>query len=165
MVGDIRMLTSSTIQETAGTQANGTRANDTKKDPSSLLQTLTTPDVSEVMEDLGSLHRASIFENIALKSALASRGIDISSTPATSPLERSPDRGSIPLPEQDASTPNGVASSAGVESTSTRKDNSKQDGPREKNAKALKHLTHGLPSSLAPFFQGKKIQLEGILVK
>jgi N-acetylmuramic acid 6-phosphate etherase len=50
MVGDIRMLTSSTIQETAGTQANGSRANDTKKDQSSLLQTLITESQNEASQ-------------------------------------------------------------------------------------------------------------------
>src|SRR5580704_11690205 len=45
MLGDIRMLTSSTIQETAGTQAN-----DTKKDQASLLQQLTTESQNEASQ-------------------------------------------------------------------------------------------------------------------
>src|SRR6202167_2211182 len=50
MVGDIRMLTSSTIQETAGTQANGTRANDTKKDEATMLEHLSTEGQNEASQ-------------------------------------------------------------------------------------------------------------------
>jgi E3 ubiquitin-protein ligase HUWE1 len=34
----------------------------------------------------------------------------------------------------------------------------RQKDSRERNAAALKHLTHGLPSSLTPFFQGKTLR-------
>jgi E3 ubiquitin-protein ligase HUWE1 len=55
-------------------------------------------------------------------------------------------------------TTNGVQPEpSNVESSSSipKVEATKPEGPREYNAKALKHLTHGLPSSLAPFFQGK----------
>ena len=110
------------------------------------------------MFDLCSLHRISIWEYIVLKPAMLTRGIDILSTPAASPLEQSPDRGPSAFSEPDTSPPNGVApeaSSAGVEQTVPRKDQGKGEGPSELNAKAIKHLTNGIPSSLAPFFQGE----------
>jgi len=114
------------------------------------------------MQDLGSLHRAGIWENVVLKAALASRGIDVMSTPDNSPPDRSPVRGSVPLPEPIAPLHNGIGpeySPAAVEANAPGETTApvKSDGPRERMAKALKHLTHGLPSSLAPFFQGKII--------
>lgn len=116
---------------------------------------------SEVLSDLGALHRASIWENIILKAGLNAKGIDIVATPSPSPLEGSPRQASVPLPEGGATaaasttTANGVQVESLPTSTPTpRKDTSKK-GPRETNATALKHLTHGLPNSLSPFFQGK----------
>lgn len=122
----------------------------------SLLQTLMGNTSPEIVSDLGSLHRASIWENIALKSGLSSKGIDVILTPNASPLEGSPDPPSIALPEAGTSTTaNGIQpTSSSAEATTPRGNTPKQDGPREQNAQALKHLTHGIPSSLAPFFQG-----------
>jgi E3 ubiquitin-protein ligase HUWE1 len=126
-----------------------------------LLQTLMGEGSPEIVGNLGDLHRVSIWENIVLKAGLASKGVNITSTPAGSPLERSPDRLSVGLPETDGATPNGVQpelssapGEASPSSPATKQDSSKQDGPREHNARALKHLTHGLPGALAPFFQG-----------
>jgi len=125
----------------------------------SLLQTLMSNTSPQVVSDLGSLHRASIWENIILKVGLASKGIDVLPTPTSSPLEGSPDQEAVPLPEADgAATTNGAngiqPETSAVPSSSPRKDAPKQDGPCEVNAAALKHLTHGLPTCLAPFFQG-----------
>jgi hypothetical protein len=141
----IRITLLSDVTATAGI-AHGRAA-------STLLQIMTSPGSPEIMADLGALHRASIWENILMTTAMISTGIDVLSTPSVSPLERSPERGAVPLPEADGVTPNGVASGV-LDSTPSRSDQPKQDGPRENNAKALKHLAHGLPSSLAPFFQG-----------
>lgn len=112
----------------------------------------------DVIPNLGTLHRVCIWENILLKAGLTSQGIDMTTSPEASPLERSPTRNSTLLMENDPSiTTNGVPPEplSDVDSSSTaRTDSSKPEGPREHNARALKHLTHGLPSSLTPFFQG-----------
>lgn len=122
-----------------------------------ILQTLMGDPAEDAVPDLGTLHRACIWENILLKAGLTSKGIDSIMSPDASPLERSPSRASAPLAENDLSiTTNGVQPElSNVESSSVPKlEPTKPEGPREHNAKALKHLTHGLPSSLAPFFQG-----------
>jgi E3 ubiquitin-protein ligase HUWE1 len=124
-----------------------------------ILQTLMGDSSVDVVPDLGTLHRACIWENILLKAGLTSKGIDSATSPDASPLERSPSRTSAPLTENDPSiTTNGVqpeASNMEESSSVPKAELANPEGPREHNAKALKHLTHGLPSSLAPFFQGK----------
>lgn len=132
-----------------------------------LLQTLMSNTSPQVVTDLGALHRASVWENIVLNLGLNSKGIDVEATPATSPLERSPEQPSVALPETDGAvhsagtahgtnTANGEQPQTALGATKTQKPSSGKAGPRENNAAALKHLTHGLPSSLAPFFQGNR---------
>jgi E3 ubiquitin-protein ligase HUWE1 len=124
-----------------------------------ILQTLMGDPAFDAVPDLGTLHRACILENILLKAGLTSKGIDSTTSPDASPLERSPSRASAPLAENDPSiTTNGVQPEAlNVEESSSvpKAELAKSEGPREHNAKALRHLMHGLPSSLTPFFQGK----------
>ncbi|KAJ6625623.1 hypothetical protein B0H10DRAFT_1782772 [Mycena sp. CBHHK59/15] len=120
-----------------------------------LLQTFMSNTAPQVVTDLGSLHRAAIWENIVLKAGLVSKGIDIVATPSPSPLEATPEQATIPLPDPAAATissPNGVQPETSSNPTPSSGE-SKQDDSRQHNATALKHLTHGLPSSLAPFFQ------------
>lgn len=120
-----------------------------------LLQTLMS-EPTKVIRELGALHRASIWENILFKADMVAKGMDVGPSTQGSPLGRSPSYGSVPLPEPNVGvTANGVQ----PETVSTSAQSSSfaplnVDTPREKNAKALKHLTHGLPSALAPFFQG-----------
>ncbi|PFH51493.1 hypothetical protein AMATHDRAFT_58882 [Amanita thiersii Skay4041] len=124
-----------------------------------LLQILMSNTSPQVVSDLGSLHRASVWENIVLLAGLSGKGISVAHTPSTSSLEVSPDQSTVNLDEIEPTTPNPtgttnglpMASSSAATSVSNR-DVSKKDS-REQNAAALKHLTHGLPSSLAPFFQ------------
>lgn len=113
----------------------------------------TTP---QVITDLGSLHRASIWENIVLKAALTAKGIEVIQTPTASPLDQSPNQQTLELPEQGSSMPVSAPNGAVDDSTPTpvKESSAKRDGPREFNAAALKHLAHGLPTALAPFFQG-----------
>ena len=123
-----------------------------------ILQTLMSDPSQDAVPDLGTLHRACIWENILLKAGLTSKGIDSTTSPDASPLERSPSRASAPPAENDPSiTTNGIQPEpADMETLPDPKlEPTKPEGPREQNAKALKHLTHGLPSSLAPFFQGR----------
>jgi E3 ubiquitin-protein ligase HUWE1 len=118
-----------------------------------LLQTLMS-DPPKVIRELGALHRASIWENILFKADMVAKGMDVGSSIQGSPLGRSPSHNSVPLPEPNV----GIAANGihlGTASTPAQSSPSLNvDTPREKNAKALKHLTHGLPSALAPFFQG-----------
>ncbi|KAK0461087.1 uncharacterized protein EV420DRAFT_1746494 [Desarmillaria tabescens] len=125
-----------------------------------LLQTLMSNNAPRVVKDLGALHRTSIWENIVLKVGLSAKGIDVLQTPSLSPLERSPDQLAIGLPDTAGPAPsaatNGTvdgAQSGAPPSTTKEPEIPKAGSPREHNATALKHLTHGLPSSLAPFFQ------------
>lgn len=128
-----------------------------------LLQTLMSNTAPQVVKDLGALHRTSIWENIVLKVGLAAKGIDVLQTPSLSPLERSPDQLAIGLPDAAGPAPSAATNGAvddaqaGAPPSSTTKEPEipKAGSPREHNATALKHLTHGLPSSLAPFFQGQ----------
>ncbi|KAG6866357.1 hypothetical protein C0991_005278 [Blastosporella zonata] len=114
-----------------------------------LLVTLMSTMSPEAVANLGSLHRASIWENIALNVGLVSRGIRIKATPPSSPLGRTPELSATHNVDGEVShleTPGG-------QGTATSSGPGGIDGPREKNAAAWKHLTHGLPASLAPFFQ------------
>lgn len=122
----------------------------------------------DIVPDLGALHRACIWENILLKAGLTMKGIDTLASTEGSPLERSPSRSaSAPLDTDSAAsmvTTNGVPPEPGSFNTpadgsrfppsSFRSGEVKLEGPREQNAKALKHLTQGLPTALTPFFQG-----------
>ncbi|KIJ18752.1 hypothetical protein PAXINDRAFT_167299 [Paxillus involutus ATCC 200175] len=120
-----------------------------------LLQTLMS-DPPKVVMDMGALHRASIWENILFKAHIASKGIELGSSGDGSPLERSPSHVSASLPEAIGSgvVANGVApDTSGAVSSSTSVFPLRKETVRDKNAKALKHLTHGLPGALAPFFQ------------
>lgn len=123
-----------------------------------ILQTLMGDPALDAVPDLGTLHRACILENILLKAGLTSKGIDSTTSPDASPLERSPSRASALVENDPSITTNGVQPEAlNVEESSSmpKAEPAKLEGPREHNAKALRHLMHGLPSSLTPFFQGK----------
>lgn len=113
-------------------------------------------DAQDAVPGLGTLHRACIWESILLKAGLASRGIE-----ATSLDESSPDEAAAAPPAPLAgNTLSGTTNGIQPESTISESPLKSQahvnqpDGAREHNAKALQHLTHGLPSALAPFFQG-----------
>ncbi|GLB37041.1 putative protein with domain of Unknown Function (DUF913) [Lyophyllum shimeji] len=123
-----------------------------------LLLTLMNNMSPEVITDLGCLHRAGIWENIALNVGLVSRGITVKSTPPSSPFGRTPNHSTTHLSDLDG-TANGVHGAASIPNVEREHAEppsvppSKPEGPREQNSAALKHLTHGLPSALAPFFQ------------
>lgn len=109
----------------------------------------------DVVPGLGTLHRACIWENILLKAGLAARGIDTTTSPDASSPEEPSTVPSVPLSgTQNLVTANGIQLQPLNPEDSLQTENSKGGGAREHNAKALQHLTHGLPSSLAPFFQG-----------
>jgi len=132
-----------------------------------LLQTLINNVSPAVLDELGALHRCTLWENIALNSGLARKGVDVHTGSTPSPLEQSPRVLPAELPLEPAagqplSVANGPTGANGVpeaSSTPFPATNSvkprKQESPRDWNAAALKHITQGLPNALAPFFQGK----------
>ncbi|KAG6850146.1 hypothetical protein H0H93_000531, partial [Arthromyces matolae] len=125
----------------------------------SLLLNLMSSMSLDVLNNLGALHRASIWENIALNVGLVSRGISIKATPPPSPLGRTPNPSSVHLVDGDESLIPPESSVTGEDavpaSSGDAPPDTKTNGPQEQNAVALKHLTHGLPAALAPFFQCK----------
>lgn len=125
----------------------------------SLLQILMSNMTPQIVANLGALHRAGVWENISLVVGLSAKGINVASS-LLLPMDTSPDQSTVNLDDVDASiSPSGTNGVQPTATTSTNtvnvpgQDKSPKD-PRERNATALKHLTHGLPNSLAPFFQG-----------
>jgi E3 ubiquitin-protein ligase HUWE1 len=129
----------------------------------SLLQILMSSMTPQVVSNLGALHRASVWENIVLAVGLSTEGINVA--PSLFPsVDMSSDQPFFGLDELDPSSSSIPSSGTnGPPRTSMSADTTpsvqvqekRQKDSRERNATALKHLTHGLPSSLAPFFQGK----------
>lgn len=124
----------------------------------SLLQTLMNSMTPQVVSNLGALHRASIWENIVLAAGLEAKGISVTQSLLPS-ADTSPDQPIFGLDELDVATSinpsNGAppASSNADALTNVQNQQKRQKDSRERNAAALKHLAHGLPGSLAPFFQ------------
>jgi E3 ubiquitin-protein ligase HUWE1 len=125
----------------------------------SLLQTLMNNMPTRVLTDIGTLHRAATWENIALKAGLASKGIDVQSSAISSPLEGSPNPSTLELPFVEGT--NGTTGANGVQDISvtppganTDLRSPKRETPQDWNASSLKHITQGLPSALGTFFQG-----------
>jgi E3 ubiquitin-protein ligase HUWE1 len=131
-----------------------------------LLQSLMNNMSHQVIADLGALHRVGIWENIVLNLGLKSKGISFLRSQVSS-SGRNLGRLGVNLPEHDDSVNpnelNGDLNSAdGAEPMITTASSSLSvplTGPREQNSAAIKHLTSGLPASLAPFFQGNWIHL------
>ncbi|KAL0569802.1 E3 ubiquitin-protein ligase tom1 [Marasmius crinis-equi] len=119
-----------------------------------LLQTLMSNTSPQVVSDLGSLHRVSIWENIILKKGLSDEGIELPRTPGSPSVEGSPDHANIDLPEQNGAS-NALNGNTNELSTTPAvtppKETPVKMGPREHNALALKHLTHGLPTMVKMF--------------
>ncbi len=110
----------------------------------------------QVLADLGALHRASLWENIILQPSLSSKGIELPSTPLPLAEEGSPGVATTSAPATDG-TVAGVTSDVNASAGTTNPrpgQATKHQGSRAWNASALKHITHGLPNALAPFFQG-----------
>ena len=128
-----------------------------------LLQSLMNNTSPQVITDLGSLHRVGVWENIVLNLGLLSKGIAVKTSVPSSMLGRkSTNRPGMNIPEYNTSiNPNELNGDLNQLDETGRTNipvspaaPSKPNGPREQNSAALKHLAHGLPSSLSPFFQG-----------
>ncbi|KAG6844702.1 hypothetical protein H0H87_004578 [Tephrocybe sp. NHM501043] len=114
-----------------------------------MLLTLISNMSPEVIGKLGALHRASIWEELKLTIEIVAHGINLRSSPPPSPSHRTSNPST-----NDGDNAFHVDADGGQSASSSRtKAGTKPCGPREQNAAALKHLTHGLPVSLGPFFQ------------
>ncbi|KAL6310318.1 hypothetical protein BKA93DRAFT_924556 [Sparassis latifolia] len=126
---------------------------------SALLQSLVGPSTPTILPELGALHRTCVWENIALKAALASQGFDVPISSLPSLDSSAPTRMGTPTISQadaDAAstgTTNGVQGEQEQSTASSSRESTKEDSPKEQNAKVVKHLASQIPSSLAPFFQ------------
>lgn len=117
-----------------------------------LLPVLTGPGSLDIIPDLGRLHRACIWENIVFKSGLERSDLRLSSGPGSATEDGTNrsltlDAGNIETVDSDLIDNGGISSPVNEGPSSS-------DGPREQNAKALKHIAGQIPGSLAPFFQG-----------
>lgn len=120
----------------------------------SLLSGLTGSDASDILPDIGALHRACIWENIVLKSALSARGVTISRNNPGSSSEGLSLPGQGPDFSNETDVRSALPESEHSLEEAKRKGDQRKDGPRERNAKALKHIATQIPTSLTPFFQG-----------
>lgn len=118
----------------------------------SLLSGLTSPDASNVLPDLGSLHRTCIWENIVLKSALSAQGVNVSRGHSSTSEAVSPTAQTAEL-QSEVNVASVLPVSERLED-SKAKEATKKEGSKERNAKALKHIATQIPTSLTPFFQG-----------
>jgi E3 ubiquitin-protein ligase HUWE1 len=134
-----------------------------------LLQALTGRTSPGLVPDLGNLHRACIWENIVFKIGLRAKGVD-SSTVANIIALDSPEGLSDSTSSRQfrvISSVDGATSSVpngdrGESEPSTlfggftpSKKQETVDTPRSLNSKAVSHVLHQIPSSLAPLFQGE----------
>jgi E3 ubiquitin-protein ligase HUWE1 len=116
-----------------------------------LLQTLMGAGASEILPDLGLLHKACIWENVLLKAEAPEKENELEGSSILSSFQ-SPGR---PSPSEPAIAANGAHTSS---TTITPTEVPGQEGPRnsdprEENAKALRHLANQIPGALSPFFQ------------
>jgi E3 ubiquitin-protein ligase HUWE1 len=110
------------------------------------------------------LHRATIWENIVMKSGLAEQGLNATPSNPGSPGPEPPTITPVPVANAqlgatftNGGTPAELTPSPapGNSQSSPKEDATKMERPRERNITAIKHITHGLPATLAPFFGGE----------
>ena len=129
----------------------------------SLLQALLARSAQNVLPDLGALHRACTWVNVLVKSHPVLGTVDVTAVPdLLQALESRLSPGASPIQTDDAPTAS-VANGNGTQtqtapgadpSAAASISENKEDGPREQNAKALKHLSTQIPNTLSSFFQG-----------
>lgn len=128
----------------------------------SLLQSVTGRGTGDILYGLGSLHRASIWENAMLKAKTASSGSPASGEDRAQPADASPPAETPMSVSSEATTPGGTSTTAnGSQPEGTPTPTPKQESTgkpadaRETNLKAMRHLASQMPNGLAPFFQCK----------
>jgi E3 ubiquitin-protein ligase HUWE1 len=139
----VRVILLSDIYATAG-YAHG-------RSTGGLLQTLMSTGASEILPDLGILHRACIWENVLLKAQVPEKESELEGSAILSSLQ-SPGEPSSSEPTIAA---NGThTSSATVTPTGVPgQEGPRESDPREENAKSFRHLANQIPGALSPFFQ------------
>ncbi|KAI0360913.1 hypothetical protein OH77DRAFT_1558017 [Trametes cingulata] len=113
------------------------------------------------LTDLGSLHRACVWENIILKATLSAQDSDASATSNPSaPTSTAPQAqdgqtsaSAGERPGETSSTPVAANGTAGGDAAAATPPAKKEDKPKDKNANGLKHIVSQIPSFLTPFFQ------------
>ncbi|KAI0305409.1 hypothetical protein B0F90DRAFT_1815046 [Multifurca ochricompacta] len=139
----VRVILLSDIYATAG-YAHGRSAG-------GLLQTLMGTGASEILPDLGLLHKACIWENVLMKASLPEKEAELEGNAILSSLQ--PPDG--PSPRESGVAANGAHTSDTV-ATPTEvpgQEGPRESDPREENAKAFRHLANQIPGTLSPFFQ------------
>lgn len=152
----VRITLLSDIYTTAGYQGRATIT---------LLQHIVSGDSKEILLNLGSLHRQYLWDNIRLQDDPVFNRTVIpnpdnwdSLLPSSMPPPlRLP--GPSPEPTGAGSSTNGLTDGAVGETpsvpsaSSKEKSSSKEEGPIEQNARALKHMTTQVPNTLTSLFQ------------
>lgn len=139
----VRVILLSDIYATAG-YAHG-------RSTGGLLQTLMGTGASEILPDLGVLHKACIWENVLLKVGIPEKESEPEGNPLLSFLQ-SPGRPSSSGPVAAA---NGAHTSSSMVTPTEvpGQEGPRESDPREENAKAFRHLSNQIPGALSPFFQ------------
>ncbi|KAI0829944.1 hypothetical protein BC628DRAFT_1314795 [Trametes gibbosa] len=109
------------------------------------------------LADLGSLQRACVWENIALKAVLAVQDPSVTpSASSSSTLQGLDSQAPTPAGDRSAASTttavgtNGAPATEAAVATLPAK---KEERSKDKNANGLKHLVLQIPASLSPFFQ------------
>lgn len=115
---------------------------------------------SEILLDLGVLHRACIWENILLKAQIPEKESELEGNALLSSLQVPGERSS----SEPTIAANGAnSSSATVTPTGmSGQEGSRESDPREENAKAFRHLANQIPGALSPFFQCNAFSLRNL---
>jgi|SRR5712675_447330 len=148
----VRVILLSDIYATAG-YAHGRSAG-------GLLQTLMGTGASEILPDLGTLHRFCMWENVLLKAQVPEK----ESEPERNVLLSSLQSPGGPSSSEPAVAANGAHTSS---TTVTPTEVPGQEGPgdsdpREENAKAFRHLATQIPGALSPFLQCNTFPLQSL---
>lgn len=119
----------------------------------SFLQLLNLEDSAQLLIDLGKLHRACVWENILIKTAIPAAVVSVNDGqhgggPSVA-------RGQM---QTVAGVPDDVLQDINTGLTDSRSLNlTTDDTVRTRNGKALKYLISQMPASLTPFFQGEPV--------
>ena len=148
------MILLSDIHATAG-YAHGRSAG-------GLLQTLMSTGASEILCDLGVLHRACIWENVLLKARIPEKESELEENALLSSLQApgEPSSSEPTIAANGANTSSATVTPTGI----SGQEGSRESDPREENAKAFRHLANQIPGALSPFFQCNAFSLRNILV-
>ncbi len=150
----VRVILLSDIYATAG-YAHG-------RSTGGLLQTLMGTGASEILPDLGVLHKACIWENVLLKAGIPEKEAEPEGNTLLSFLQSPRPSSSEPVVAANGAH----TSSATVTPTEVPgQEGPRESDPREENAKAFRHLSNQIPGALSPFFQCKSVSLRSKLLR